>query len=63
MNGVLKGKLLENETLVRQAANSKEQFANSPTSPAPWMSATHGCAGSPQHDEHPGAWIERVRKG
>lgn len=31
MNGVLKGKLLENETLVQQAAsNSKEQFANSP---------------------------------
>jgi type I restriction enzyme R subunit len=31
VNGVLKGKLLENETLMRQAAsNSKEQFANSP---------------------------------
>ncbi|TCO82658.1 type I restriction enzyme R subunit [Plasticicumulans lactativorans] len=31
VNGVLKGKLLENEMLVRQAAsNSKEQFANSP---------------------------------
>lgn len=31
VNGVLKGKLLENETLVKQAAsNSKEQFANSP---------------------------------
>ena len=31
VNGVLMGKLLENETLVRQAAtNSKEQFANSP---------------------------------
>ncbi|MBC7860175.1 MAG: type I restriction endonuclease subunit R [Burkholderiaceae bacterium] len=31
VNGVLKGKLLENETLLRQAAsNSKEQFANSP---------------------------------
>lgn len=31
VNGVLKGKLLESETLVRQAAsNSKEQFANSP---------------------------------
>lgn len=31
VNGVLKGKLLENETLVHQAANnSKEQFANSP---------------------------------
>ncbi|MDD5296637.1 MAG: DEAD/DEAH box helicase family protein, partial [Rhodocyclaceae bacterium] len=31
VNGVIKGKLLENETLVRQAANnSKEQFANSP---------------------------------
>ena len=31
VNGVLKGKLLENETLVQQAAsNSKEQFANSP---------------------------------
>jgi type I restriction enzyme R subunit len=31
VNGVLKGKLLENETLVSQAAsNSKEQFANSP---------------------------------
>jgi type I restriction enzyme, R subunit len=31
VNGVLKGKLLENETLMHQAAsNSKEQFANSP---------------------------------
>jgi type I restriction enzyme, R subunit len=31
VNGVLKGKLLENQTLVNQAAsNSKEQFANSP---------------------------------
>jgi len=31
VNGVLKGKLLENETLVQQAAsNTKEQFANSP---------------------------------
>ncbi|WP_230370335.1 hypothetical protein [Paludibacterium denitrificans] len=31
VNGVLKGKLLENTTLIQQAANnSKEQFANSP---------------------------------
>ncbi len=31
VNGAIKGKLLENETLVQQAAsNSKEQFANSP---------------------------------
>lgn len=31
VNGVLKGKLLENDTLIQQAANnSKEQFANSP---------------------------------
>ncbi|MGY0611255.1 type I restriction endonuclease subunit R [Luteimonas sp. A501] len=31
VNGVIKGKLLENETLIEQAAaNSKEQFANSP---------------------------------
>lgn len=31
VNGVIKGKLLENETLIQQAAdNSKEQFANSP---------------------------------
>lgn len=31
VNGVLKGKLLENETLVQQAAsNTKDQFANSP---------------------------------
>jgi type I restriction enzyme, R subunit len=31
VNGVLKGKLLENQTLVQQAAsNGKEQFANSP---------------------------------
>ncbi|SJZ76356.1 type I restriction endonuclease subunit R [Novilysobacter spongiicola] len=31
VNGVLKGKLLENQTLVEQAmSNSKEQFANSP---------------------------------
>jgi type I restriction enzyme, R subunit len=31
VNGVLKGKLLENEMLVQQAtSNSKEQFANLP---------------------------------
>ncbi len=31
VNGVMKGKLLENEMLVQQAAsNSKEQFSNSP---------------------------------
>lgn len=31
INGVLKGKLLENETLIQQAtSNSKEQFSNSP---------------------------------
>lgn len=31
VNGILKGKLLENQTLVQQAANNtKEQFANSP---------------------------------
>lgn len=31
MNNVIKGKLLESEVLVQQAANnSKEQFANSP---------------------------------
>lgn len=31
VNGVLKGKLLENTTLLQQAAsNTKEQFANSP---------------------------------
>jgi type I restriction enzyme R subunit len=31
VNGVLKGKLLENETLIQQAtSNSKEQFSNSP---------------------------------
>ena len=31
VNNVLKGKLLESETLVQQAANNtKEQFANSP---------------------------------
>lgn len=31
MNGVIKGKLLEDELLVRQAmSNSKEQFSNSP---------------------------------
>ncbi len=31
VNGVIKGKLLENPTLVQQAvSNSKEQFANSP---------------------------------
>ncbi len=31
MNGVIKGKLLEYEILIQQAANnSKEQFANSP---------------------------------
>lgn len=55
VNGVLKGKLLENETCPA-ANNSKEQFANSPTSPCP-DERHHGCAGSPQHDERPGARI------
>ena len=36
VNNVIKGKLLESETLTQQAANNtKEQFANSPTSRRP----------------------------
>jgi hypothetical protein len=50
VNGVLKGKLLENETLIQQAANnSKEQFANSPDLKPThaMMQRHHGRAGGP----------------
>lgn len=40
VNGVLKGKLLENEMLIQQAANNtKEQFANSPDLSAALLNA------------------------
>jgi type I restriction enzyme R subunit len=45
VNGVLNGKLLENGTLMRQAAsNSKEQFANSPDLKGCAATCHHGCA-------------------
>ena len=43
VNNVIKGKLLESETLQQQAANNtKEQFANSPDLKAELMNAIMG---------------------
>jgi type I restriction enzyme R subunit len=46
VNNVLKGKLLENDILVQQAAsNTKEQFANSPDLNSALMNAIMDAAG------------------
>jgi len=64
VNGVLKGKLLENETLVRQAAsNSKEQFANSPDLGRALMDAIIDAFEAHQSMSSQALGSERVRDG
>ena len=56
VNNVIKGKLLESETLAQQAANNtKEQFANSPDLDSELHERHHGCARRAHDDEHAGA--------
>ncbi|MFH0134495.1 type I restriction endonuclease subunit R [Variovorax sp. VaC1] len=64
INGVLKGKLLENETLVQQAAsNSKEQFANSPDLGKALMDAIIDAFEAHQAMSSQALGSERVRDG
>lgn len=64
VNGVLKGKLLENETLMRQAnSNSKEQFANSPDLSKALMDAIIEAFEAHQAMSSQALGSERVRAG
>lgn len=64
VNGVLKGKLLENETLMRQAAsNSKEQFANSPDLRDALLNAIMDAFDAHQTMSTQALGSERVREG
>ncbi|WP_019578300.1 type I restriction endonuclease subunit R [Curvibacter lanceolatus] len=64
VNGVLKGKLLENETLRQQAAsNSKEQFANSPDLKAAVMHAIMDALEAHTAMSSQALGSERVRDG
>lgn len=64
VNGVLKGKLLENETLMRQAvSNSKEQFANSPDLRDALMNAIMDAFDAHQTMSTQALGSERVREG
>ncbi len=64
VNGVLKGKLLENETLMQQAAsNSKEQFANSPDLKDALLHAIMDALDAHQAMSSQALGSERVRDG
>ncbi len=64
VNGVLKGKLLENETLLRQAAsNSKEHFANSPDLKEAMLNAIMDALDAHQSMSTQALGSERVRDG
>ena len=64
VNGVLKGKLLENETLMQQAvSNSKEQFANSPDLKDALMHAIMDALDAHQTMSSQALGSERVREG
>jgi type I restriction enzyme R subunit len=64
VNGVLKGKLLENETLMRQASsNSKEQFANSPDLKDAVLHAIMDALDAHQAMSTQALGSERVREG
>jgi type I restriction enzyme R subunit len=64
VNGVLKGKLLENETLMQQAnSNSKEQFANSPDLSKALMDAIIEAFEAHQAMSSQALGSERVRAG
>lgn len=64
VNGVLRGKLLENETLVQQAAsNTKEQFANSPDLGKALLDAIMDAFEAHQSMSSQALGSERVRDG
>jgi type I restriction enzyme R subunit len=64
VNGVLKGKLLENETLIQQAANNtKEQFANSPDLKNALLNAIMDALDAHQTMSTQALGSERVREG
>ncbi|MEG0822752.1 MAG: hypothetical protein RR412_13675, partial [Burkholderiaceae bacterium] len=64
VNGVLKGKLLENETLAQQAAsNTKEQFAASPDLREALMNAIMDAFEAHQTMSTQALASERVRNG
>lgn len=64
VNGVLKGKLLENETLMQQAAsNSKEQFSSSPDLSKALMDAIMDAFEAHQTMSTQALGSERVREG
>ena len=64
VNNVIKGKLLESETLMQQAANNtKEQFANSPTISQRNHERHHGRAGGPHPMSTQALESETVREG
>jgi len=64
VNGVLKGKLLENETLIQQAAsNSKEQFASSPDLKGALMDAIMDALDAHTTMSTQALGSERVRNG
>ncbi|MDP2186122.1 MAG: type I restriction endonuclease [Xanthomonadales bacterium] len=64
VNGVLKGKLLENETLMQQAgSNSKEQFANSPDLKSALMHAIMDALEAHSTMSSQALGSERVRDG
>ncbi|MCD0418672.1 DEAD/DEAH box helicase family protein [Rubrivivax sp. JA1024] len=64
VNGVLKGKLLENELLVQQAAsNSKEQFSSSPDLSKALMDAIMDAFDAHQTMSSQALGSERVRQG
>lgn len=64
VNGVIKGKLLENETLIQQAANnSKQQFANSPDLKEALMHAIMDALEAHTAMSSQALGSERVRRG
>jgi len=64
VNGVLKGKLLENETLIQQATNNtKEQFANSPDLTTALMNAIMDALDAHQVMSTQALGSARVREG
>ncbi len=64
VNGVLKGKLLENETLMQQAANNtKEQFGNSPDLSQAILHAIMDALDAHQSMSSQALGSERVREG
>lgn len=64
INGAIKGKLLENEILIQQAANnSKEQFSNSPDLKLALMNAIMGAFEAHTSMSTQALGSEQVREG